>query len=118
MRKDLRIIAGDIMSRNTQIVHVVIKKNPCSGAFLSVYNPHPFSREIDEPANTQRVAMSRDQSHFPVEEIDYYSFYIGQVDRQIRNIVLAAFRVKQVGPGDIGKTHVEDLESFCAACIC
>src|SRR5271157_5962657 len=109
MRKDLRIVARDTTSRNTQVVHMVIKKNSRSGSLLPVHNLYPFLREIGEPAYMQRVAMSRHQSHFPVEEIDYYGFYIGHVDRQIGNIVLAAFRVKQVGPGDIGKTRIEGL---------
>jgi hypothetical protein len=51
--------------------------------------------------------MGNHESEVPMKEIDHYRSHIGEIVGKERDVVLATLWVQEMGPGNIGITHIE-----------
>ena len=95
----------------------MVQENPCAGTLLTIDKPNPFFSQVLESMDMKRIFRGDQKPKVPAKEVDHNRFHIRKIGREERDIVFAAFRVKEVGPGNIRVAHVEGLETIGASCI-
>jgi len=103
----LVLITGDPVRSQTGLLQVVVQQQARPGTFLAIDEPDPVSRQILESANPKRIALGKKKAHLPVKEIDNHRFDARNPLRQVGDVVLPAFGIQQVRPGNVGKTLLQ-----------
>jgi hypothetical protein len=91
---------------------VVIQQKAGPRADLAVDKTDPFPYEIVEASEVQRISRRRKETQVPVEEIDDDRLDMGEAAIQIGDVVLPAFGIEQVRPGDVGVALFQRRQSI------